>query len=225
VEWARSLLQVPDERVWYVPNFVSLPAPPADEPELILPGAPGSRIVCVANLRPEKGILNLIQAFELITGRSQQAHLLIVGSSKDREYSVSLQEEINRRGLTQKVSFLGQRADISAILRTCDIGVVSSQAEGLPLALLEYGFAGLPVVSTRVGQCGEVLENGDAGLLVPPEDPQSMSEALLLMLESSTIRNRLGNRLKERIERTYSVQAAIHSIDEIYEEILAANGR
>ena len=73
-----------------------------------------------------------------------------------------VQERIQQHGLESHVFLLGSRSDVPSILSGCDIGVLSSASEGMPLALLEYGVAGLPTVATRVGQVPEILDEGRA---------------------------------------------------------------
>src|ERR1019366_2381799 len=169
-------LHVPTERVWYIPNFV-VPAPDSQPP--ILPGARGARIVCVANLRPQKDHCTLLRAMALVVRRHPVAHLLLAGATKDPVCLDLVKTEISRLALDANVSLLGERHDVAAILQVCDIGVLSSASEGLPLALIEYGMAGLPAVATEVGQCPEVLDQGRAGMLVAPGAPKLLAEALL----------------------------------------------
>ncbi|MGH9945427.1 MAG: glycosyltransferase, partial [Pyrinomonadaceae bacterium] len=181
-DWSRRSLHVPAERVWYVPNFACAPEPGGAPPEL--PGAAGGRIVCVANFRRQKDHLTLVRAMARVADESPAAHLLLVGVLVDHSYVAEIQAEIAARGLAGRVTLLGERRDVGALLRACDVGVLSSSSEGLPLALVEYGLAGLPAVATDVGQCAEVLAEGRAGLLVPPGDPAVLAEALLTLLRS-----------------------------------------
>ena len=154
-DWARTRLRVPANRVRYVPNFITTPK--KDESESIeIPGVPGARIVCVANLRPQKDHITLIRAMVRVTRQRPTAHLLLVGACRDLVYLEYIRREISENAMEQHVSLLGDRRDVYKILRACSIGVLSSLGEGLPLALLEYGIAGLPTVATRVGQCAEV---------------------------------------------------------------------
>ena len=117
------------------------------------------------------------------------------------------------------MTFLGVRRDIAAILTACDVGVLSSVLEGLPVALLEYGLAGLGVVCTRVGQCAEVLDGGRAGFLVSPKDPPAMASALISMLLDTSRQRILAKRLRERVRSHYSLERAITTIDSIYKAI------
>jgi glycosyltransferase involved in cell wall biosynthesis len=98
---------------------------------------------------------------------------------------------------------------------------LSSSSEGLPLALLEYGMASLPVVATQVGQCEEVLNSGRCGMLVPPRDSQRLAGAITALLTSADKRRELGGKLNARVQRAYSSQRVIQQITEVYETTLA----
>ncbi|HSE21523.1 MAG TPA: glycosyltransferase, partial [Pyrinomonadaceae bacterium] len=160
-EWSRQKLHMKAQHVEYVSNFVC--ESESARPQQLLPGSRGNRIVCVANFRPEKDHLTLIGAFDILTQHYPSAHLLLIGADIEGTYAAQVRAEVRHRRLTDHVSFFGPRDDVSSILKRCDVGVLSSASEGLPLALLEYGVAGLPAVATDVGQCGEVLESGRCG--------------------------------------------------------------
>jgi glycosyltransferase involved in cell wall biosynthesis len=119
------------------------------------------------------------------------------------------------------VSQLGSRSDVPDILRQVDIGILASASEGLPLSLLEYGLAGLPVVVTDVGQCSEVVDAGRAGLLVPPRDPESLAGAVGELLESPARRTALGNALRHHVDRRFGKQAVLSQLCGIYHTILS----
>jgi glycosyltransferase involved in cell wall biosynthesis len=214
--WARRCLPVADHRVWYVPNPVS--AARGTAPASPLPGSPGTRLVSVGNLRPEKGQLTLVRAMALVRERHTTAHLLLVGGVLDAAYAEAVRGEIARLGLEGQVTLLGQRLDVPAVLAACDIGVLSSEAEGLPLALVEYGCAGLPVVATGVGQCADVLENGRAGVLVPPGDVRALAAGITQLLECPVLRGHYADRFRERVQRTYSSAAVMCQITEVYDD-------
>jgi glycosyltransferase involved in cell wall biosynthesis len=217
-DWSRQLLQVPANRVWYIKNLVRLEG--GSQHKVDLPGTPGNRIVCVANIRPQKDHANLLQAMVGLKGKFPDAHLLLVGDFADREYCDSVLKQIVDLGLERSVIYLGARNDVPAILRSCDIGVLSSLSEGLPLSLLEYGMAGLPAVATNVGQCPEVLDHGAAGILVPPADSQKLADALGSLLAFPERRSSLGNRLKLRVEAEYSAEKVMSRICDVYSRVL-----
>jgi glycosyltransferase involved in cell wall biosynthesis len=216
-DWVTKRLFVPRRKVWYIPNFVAANTASAYEG---LPGQPGSRIVCVANLREQKDHMNLLGAMKTVVEEAPAAHLILLGDAKDPVYRERILGEIAKRGLEGHVTWLGPRSDVPAILKGCDIGVLGSNSEGLPLALIEYGMAGLAAVSTRVGQCEEVLDNGKAGLLVDRSEPGLLGNAILSLLKSLTLRADLGNRLFTRVQEMYSKETIIQKFCDVYDRVL-----
>jgi glycosyltransferase involved in cell wall biosynthesis len=219
-EWAKRQLRLRSNQVSYIPNFVCEHS--SNGVPLDLPGSAGSRIVCVANLRWPKDHLTLLRAMNIVRGKVPLAHLLLVGAFPDPAYLATIQKEITDQKLDRQVSLLGQRPDVAAILQASDIGVLSSASEGLPLALLEYGMKGLPVVTTQVGQCAEVVDEGRAGILVPPGNPENLAEALVILLTSPEQRRMLGTSLRRRIEKIYSAGPIIDRICQVYDSVLKA---
>lgn len=220
-EWSRTALGVPPERVWYVPNWVETFPQKHDTCEE-LPGITGHRIVCVANLREQKDHLNLLRAAALLRDVIPDVHVLLVGHAAEPRCAEQVGQEIGRLHLRRHVTYLGPRQDVAAILSSCDVGALSSASEGLPLALLEYGAAGLPVVATDVGQCGEVLDGGRAGLLVRPAAPDELADALRRLLESEAARRSFGSALRARVLSNYSPKASVEKICGIYGALLAS---
>jgi glycosyltransferase involved in cell wall biosynthesis len=149
-----------------------------------------------------------------------EAHLLLAGQTNDHPYKDRVKREIASLGLGGNISILGERHDVPAILRGCDIGVLSSVSEGLPISLLEYGAAGLPAVATEVGQCPDVLDQGRAGIVVPPSSVERLGTALVALLQSPEQRRALGDRFRERVQKTYSAETVTDQICEIYEAVL-----
>lgn len=217
-DWAVNRLKLPSGRVWYVPNFVAEFA--GDGDEIDLPGIAGKRIVCVANLRPEKDHLTLARAMALVIAREPEAHLLLAGAISNQTHFAAIKQEIEKLGLDRHVTFMNEQRNIGPILRGCDIGALSSASEGLPLALIEYGKAGLPSVATQVGQCAEVLDGGKAGIIAPPRDPEKLAEALLSLLSSGERRKTLGEAFRQRVESVYSPGPIIERICRAYDSIL-----
>lgn len=216
-DWAQRQLRMPADRVAYIPNFSSSVDGNPTIPEL--PGKAGERIVCVANFLPEKDHLTLLRAMTLVVRERPTAHLLLVGGGKNSQYERGILRFIERRQLSDNVSVLGQRRDVPGILGAVDIGVLSSTAEGLPLALIEYGAAGLPVVVTRVGQCPNVADDGRAAIVVPPGGAYELAQALLHLLRSSEERDRLGRLLHSRVQRLFSAPTVIEQVCALYEQL------
>ena len=217
-DWSRTRLRVRADRVWYVPNFAcetNQQCVPND-----LPGAKGRRIVCVANLRPEKDHVTLVHAMQRVVQAVPDAHLLVVGGHEHRDQVQRIQTAIQQANLDHCITLLGPRRDVSGLLRACDIGVLSSASEGLPLSLLEYGLAGLPVLATDVGQCAEVLDRGKCGHLVPSRSPEVFADRLIALLQSDEQRRTFGTVFCRRVREHYSAEAAVCQLDRIYSTVL-----
>jgi glycosyltransferase involved in cell wall biosynthesis len=217
--WSRDRLGVPVDRICYLPNFVEVPDEPVAVPDL--PGRSGVRIICAANLRPQKDHETLLLAMSRVRRAVPDAHLLLAGRAPDDGALERVRAVIGRERLEGHVTVLGSRPDLPAVLRGCDVGVLSSVSEGLPLSLLEYGVAGLPVVATDVGQVADVLDNGRAGLLVPPGDSARLADALVGLLRSRERRVHFGAQLRLRVTTRFSAAAAVTRLERLYDRALA----
>jgi len=211
--WSRERLFVRQSDVHFIPNFATL-SPSGKEPKL--PGSKETRIVCLANLREQKDHMTLLKAFAKLHTTLPQWHLLLVGEDRNDAYSASLKAYITEEGLEGVVHILGARSDSADILLASSIGVLSSASEGLPVALLEYGLAGLPVVVTNVGQCAEVVGDGKYGKLVSPGDPDAFYDALESLVLSQESRAVYANSFKDHLLQNYSQSAVIDKVMKIY---------
>ncbi|MDQ2805447.1 MAG: glycosyltransferase [Chloroflexota bacterium] len=216
--WVQRDLHLPSQSVWYIPNFVT-PSPPAHM-AVDLPGTPATRLICVGNVRYEKDPETLVRAMALVVPHFPTAHLLFVGRYTNSPCVAEVRRLLTAHQLTAHVTFLGEQTDVPAILHSAAVGVLSSRSEGLPMTLLEYGAAALPVVATTVGQCAEVLDGGAAGLLVPPQRPDLLAAALLTLLADPARRATLGRCLQARVQVRYSSAAVIGQVDQVYRTLL-----
>jgi glycosyltransferase involved in cell wall biosynthesis len=118
------------------------------------------------------------------------------------------------------VLFLGRRDDIPALLAQCDVCVLPSLSEGLPLAVLEAMAAGKPVVACAVGGVPELVADGQTGLLVPPADPQALAAAIRGLLSDPVLARQLAAAGQARVLQDFSIGAMVARITAIYEELL-----
>jgi glycosyltransferase involved in cell wall biosynthesis len=178
------------------------------------------KIVHVAGFRPVKDHLTLIEAFAKVKAKYHGVTLHLVGKDYEDEYSKKIKERINKLGLNGAVFIHGEQNNIGDWLIQADIGVLSSQSEGLPVALLEYGMAGLPVVATAVGEIPAVLGNGEYGFLVPPGDAEALAENLSVLLENPVVAKETGKKFRQHVMNNYSEDAFINQLVNLYREIL-----
>lgn len=215
--WARQALGFAEDRVHFVRNFVVVPATKGT-PDL--PATTGSRIVCVANVRPQKDLLNLVNAIARVARDVPDVQVLVVGNKSDLAYLEKIERAIQEHKLEKNFVLLGARDDVTDILAHSDIGVLSSEWEGLPLSLIEYGMAGLATVATRVGQCSEVLGDGEYGILVSPGDAKSLGDALVSLLRSESARKTLGRKFQRITREEWGPERNIGRIVDIYDAVL-----
>ncbi|MFD0977960.1 glycosyltransferase [Salinimicrobium gaetbulicola] len=168
------------------------------------------KIICVANFRPQKDHLTLLKAFQrLLLSTKEKVSLHLIGKDNQDEYSEKVQQFIREHAL-KDVHIYGEQESIGFLLDQADIAVLSSSSEGLPVALLEYGRAGLPVVCTNVGQCEEVI--GGFGKLVEPEEPNALMKALLQYVNNEQQRSQDARNFQQKVLSEYSEELIIPQV-------------
>jgi glycosyltransferase involved in cell wall biosynthesis len=203
---------VPSDLVTLIPNAV-IPAPDEtpDSASTLPDGWPeGPLIGVVARLQPEKGVANFLQAATRVSRIFPEAGFLVVGDGPLREELLSL---VERLGISKRVRFLGYRTDSRALMGLMDVLVVPSLTEGSPLIVLEAMAAGIPVVASAVGGIPDQLRHGEEGILVPPDDPDALGEALGALLRDPAYARRLGETGRLRTENEFSHETLVRRIE------------
>jgi glycosyltransferase involved in cell wall biosynthesis len=175
--------------------------------------------IFVGRFAPTKGLAYLTQAFASAAGADQRAHLLLVGDGRDRP---QVEAGLDAAGVRGRVTLTGRRNDIPQLLACADCFVMSSVAEGMPLAVMEAMAAGIPVISTDVGGVAELLGQGRYGRLVPARDAGALGEAMLetLAMEQAAVDD-LTTRASNRIVEHHSHRSIVRQLEQIYERLLA----
>ena len=130
-----------------------------------------------------------------------------------------MKKEIEVHNMSPNIFIYGSKPDITYILSQCEIGLLSSLSEGLPLALLEYGLAKLAVVATKVGECESVIKNENFGILIESRDEVALHKALNYLVENQDIRKNIARAFKVRVENEYSEKAIGETLIHIYNKI------
>ncbi len=216
-KWAKNYLGI--ENVFYLPNFAVLDndQPPVTE----LLGNENTRIICLANLRPQKDHINLIRAFKKVVDKYPKWTLHIVGKNFDDNYSILVKKEIDTFKLNSNIFLYGSKPDISNILNQCEIGLLSSLSEGLPLSLLEYGLANLAVIATRVGECETVIKSKKQGILIKPRDEKALSDAIMFLIENEPERQKMAKAYHECIKLQYSQDVITETVFNVYKKLIS----
>ena len=181
-------------------------------------GHPGRRFVSSRICAHQNALIELLEAFAIVVRSAPETRLWIVGDGPLRG---NLEDMTKRLGLEDRVVFWGMRSNVPAILRHATIGVNSSRNEGLANAIIECMAARLPVVATTVGGTPELVVDGETGLLVPPNDPRALAEALLALLRSPETARRLGAAGRRRVEEHFTVERMVTETEAVYEALLS----
>lgn len=214
----------PREKLARIPNGLALQdCAGKDAP---LPSFPGLRlrpkncvICCVAGLRPVKNLRRLVRAFAA-TG-ILEAELVIVGEGPER---AAILAEARRLGVADRVHLLGFVSQPARVLRHADIFALSSDSEQHPLALIEAMAAGLPVVSTDVGDIAAMLAAENRRLVVAREDEAAFTAALAELICRRDLRGRLGaaNLAKSALE--HGADQMVGAYSKLYAEVAGRPG-
>lgn len=211
-QWAIQNLKV--KNIFVLPNFATFNTD--SQKKTFLKGDENKRIICLANLREQKDHINLLKAFTNVHKKKSDWTLHLVGLDLNDNYSDNIKSFINKHQLTNSVFLYGNRQDIAFILTQVDIGVLSSKSEGLPVSLLEYGLAKLPVVVTNVGDCRTVVISNKNGLLVPPNNSELLEEAILKLIAHKDSSEIMGEKLYETVISKFSKEKYISKLIKIY---------
>jgi len=208
-DWARRFL--PPDRVFAIPNPV-LPA--AGPPSQRLP-----RIVAIGRMDQDKGFDLLLEAFARVANHSEW-RLVIAGTGPDRD---ALEVQARALDIRDRVEFPGLVADTQTLLSQSSIFVLPSRTEGFPNVLLEAMAAGLPVVAAdcRHGP-REVIRHAEDGLLVAPEDPETLAEAIRRLIEDPSERERLGSAATSVVER-FGVARIADRWEQVFEAVAGSS--
>ncbi len=171
------------------------------------------KIICVANFRPQKDHFNLLKAFESLS-IDQPLSLHLIGENPNTQYSNSVLKFIKDSPLKENIYYYGAQAEISSLLLQANLGILSSRSEGLPVALLEYGMAGLPVICTNVGKCSEVLAQN--GVLVEANNPKSLADGILFYIKNRKKMKLDAENFRINLVKNYSQDAVIKIIARFY---------
>ena len=164
----------------------------------------------IAELHKNKGVDILVEAMAAVP----TAHLAIIGEGEDRALLKTL---IEKRGLQDRVHLLGFIEDAARFLKAFDVFVLPSRKEGLPYAILEAGWAEVPVVAATVGGIPEIIDDQISGVLVPAYDAQALAKALHELMQSPRTRAHYAERLKEKVERYFSLRGMVEKTIKVYE--------
>lgn len=174
-------------------------------------------LIHVGRLARSKRIDLLLQCMAALPSQLQ-ATLLLVGEGEER---ANLADLVGQLRLHDRVHFCGYRRDVAPLLTAADVFVLSSEKEGLPIALLEAMAASCPIVATSVGAIPRVLENGRDGWIVPASDSAALGAALTEVLANPDVARARARNACARFNARYSRDSMGERYLQLYEGVRA----
>ena len=183
----------------------------------------GPVVVMATRLVRYKGVQEYLDAARLVKQRMPEVNFLLMGGpSEDRRSAITVDDV---RKYADAVTYLGLRSDVPAILSCADLLVHPTfYREGVPRILLEASVLRLPVVTTDLPGCRDVVVDGKNGRLVPPRNVEMIAAAILDMLSLSTAdREAMGQLGRECVEKRFAAGLIADTYDSLYRKLYAEN--
>ena len=197
------------DRIVRVYNGAS-PVPPS----VARPSTDGLTLIFVGRLAAVKDLPTLLRAVSLAAPRVPGLNMWIVGDGPVR---AELELLARALGVSDQVTFFGQRLDTDSFFQAADVLVMSSVSEGLPMSLLQSMSAGKPAILTDVGGMGEMVRLSEGGLFFPVGDAAAMADAIVRLADSGDLRAGLGARAKAFYERELTLECMAREYQKLYE--------
>jgi glycosyltransferase involved in cell wall biosynthesis len=173
----------------------------------------------VAGLRDQKGLPDLLGALERLAGRGEPVRFAIVGNGPLRD-EVAARLAAGPAG--PSTLLMPFNPPVEPYLAALDLFVLPSYWEGLPLAVLEAMHMGLPVVATAVNGTPDAVADGETGLLVAPNDPDGLAEAIAALMGDEPRRRAMGVRAREVAAERFTIERMVAETAAVYDSVLGA---
>jgi glycosyltransferase involved in cell wall biosynthesis len=165
------------------------------------------RILYLSNLMERKGYRDMVRAAEIVIAARQNVIFILAGAETAHSSTAPVREMVSRALATGRLRVSGEVTGLrkTELFRTADIFVFPPiRPEGHPIVVLEAMSAGLPVIATDIGGMRETVQAGISGILVRPEAPDELAEAILTLVDSAELRRSMGAAGARRFERDFS---------------------
>jgi glycosyltransferase involved in cell wall biosynthesis len=181
-------------------------------------------VTTIGRLQWGKGQHVALSTAAQVVHQCPKSQFLIVGDALfgiEKDYPLRLRSLIAELNLTDHVKMLGHRSDVPAILAASDIVLVPSvYPEGFGMVTVEAMAAAKPVVATDTGASPEIITQGETGLLVPPNSPEALGEAIMRLLANRELRHAMGVKGQQVVRQRFTVERAVSECEQLYLESL-----
>ena len=216
-EIARHLHQrYPGKQILSIPNLIELPTEEwsqqhrGDTHEKL--------IVSVGRFAPEKGHRYLIEALSLLDQQDIAWRCTFLG---DGELEPELRALVEKHGLSAYIKFPGFCEDVFSVLLTADVFVLPSLHESSPNALIEAMGVGVPCIASDVGGIADLIESGENGIRVPPQNPEALAAAVDSVLTQPDFAMALGRNARATIQQKFDSAESMRKLEDIYRQFLS----
>jgi glycosyltransferase involved in cell wall biosynthesis len=176
-------------------------------------------VITVTRMTRQKGIPALLEAAALVHETRPDARFLLVGPRESEGPLAVTEAEIQRHA--PYVRAIGLRSDVPALLALADVFAFPTEyREGVPRVLLEAALAGVPIVTTAMPGCCDVVRNGDTGFLVPFRAPRMMAERILDLLGDREKAQAMAGRAAEHVREAFGLETVIACQAALYRELV-----
>lgn len=178
------------------------------------------RVLLAARLLWDKGVAEYVEAARALHAQGVGVEILLAGMP-DPGNPAAVPESMLQAWADEGVlKWMGHVEDMAQLFRSVDIVVLPSYREGLPKSLIEAGACGLPLVTTDVAGCREVVTDGVDGLLVPPRDSGALASAIARLVMDAKLRERLGGAARAKVLAEFGERIVIKKTLDVYHELL-----
>ncbi|MEZ2345758.1 glycosyltransferase family 4 protein [Terriglobus sp. RCC_193] len=174
----------------------------------------------LSRLSKEKGVDVLLWALPRVLDQYPNLHCCIAGEGPERERLEVLAVKL---GVTASFHMPGFCDDTADFLKLCTIVVQPSRIEAMPLAILEAMAAGKAIVASSVGEIPRLLEDGHAGMLVPPDSPEKLADAILALLQDEALRQSLERRAAQKAISQFDVAMMTAEYQKVYRTVASSH--
>lgn len=171
----------------------------------------------LAPWHPREGQQTVLTAMRLLQSGHHRARLRLAGpviSAESERFRAMMASQVQAAGLAERITVLDKPDDPLQFLADCDVIVMPGLREASGRLALEAAAIGRPVVAARVGLLPEIIADGHSGLLVEPQAPQALADALELLLASTALRMEMGRQARIRAEEAFALTPLLQAIEE-----------
>lgn len=183
-------------------------------------GIPKNAVVVgiIGRLVREKGYMELFEAMKHIMRENEHVWLMIIGPEEPDKSDRISPDTPAEFGIADRTCCLGSRDDIPELLSTIDIYTLPSWREGFPRSAIEAACMGLPIVTTNIRGCRQVVTDGENGLLVAHRDANSLQKALTTLIVDPDLRRKMGDAGHARAQREFNEARICETVLETYSQ-------